>query len=138
MTLVFWALRNWRLMGIGLAIATVLTILGSFWWKHTSLQEEVNRWRTEDAQRDQAQAQRNQTEVVIGDLQRRRLEALRERHETEVVFRSHDLEKLAAAKPGLIQTRVNSGTADALRMFECITRDSCGSATAEGSKAIPD
>jgi hypothetical protein len=37
------------------------------------------------------------------------------------IFKRHDLAKLAAAKPGLIETRVNKGTKD---VFESIENDS--------------
>jgi len=36
------------------------------------------------------------------------------------VFKRHDLSKLAFAKPGLIQTRVNKGTKD---VFDSIEKD---------------
>lgn len=36
------------------------------------------------------------------------------------IFARHDLSKLAAAKPGLIEKRINKGTKD---VFESITRD---------------
>ncbi len=35
------------------------------------------------------------------------------------IFAKHDIEKLASRKPGLIETRLNNGTADAFRMLEC-------------------
>lgn len=37
------------------------------------------------------------------------------------IFKRHDLTKLAAAKPGLIETRVNKGTKD---VFDSIEKDS--------------
>ena len=37
------------------------------------------------------------------------------------IFARHDLSKLAAAKPGLIQTRINKGTKD---VFDTIENDS--------------
>lgn len=42
------------------------------------------------------------------------------------VFASHDLSTLAKKKPGLIQNRVNSGSARALRLLECETGGDCG------------
>lgn len=38
------------------------------------------------------------------------------------VFSSHDFQNLLNKKPGLIVRRVNDGTRDTLRMFECATR----------------
>lgn len=40
------------------------------------------------------------------------------------VFAKHDLEALALAKPGLIERRVNSGSAAARRLLECVTSGS--------------
>lgn len=37
------------------------------------------------------------------------------------VLSRHDLDTLAKAKPGLIERRINSGTADVFRMFESAT-----------------
>ena len=37
------------------------------------------------------------------------------------IFKRHNLSKLAAAKPGLIETRVNNGTKE---VFESIEQDS--------------
>lgn len=46
------------------------------------------------------------------------------------VFASHDLDTLARKKPGLIQNRVNSGSARALRLLECETGGDCELPTA--------
>lgn len=45
----------------------------------------------------------------------------------------HDLGALARSKPGLIQTRINAGTADAFRLLE----HSTGAAPAGGAQAAP-
>jgi len=39
------------------------------------------------------------------------------------IFKKHDLTKLARAKPGLIELRVNSGTAEVFSSIERITKD---------------
>ena len=39
------------------------------------------------------------------------------------IFARHDLSKLAAAKPGLIETRINKGTLDVFRTIEKDTTD---------------
>lgn len=49
------------------------------------------------------------------------------------VLSKHDLGALARSKPGLIQTRINAGTADAFRLLE----QSTGAAPAGGAQAAP-
>lgn len=39
------------------------------------------------------------------------------------IFKKHDLTKLATAKPGLISTRINKGTADVFKSIEDDSRD---------------
>jgi hypothetical protein len=39
------------------------------------------------------------------------------------IFARHNLSKLAAAKPGLIETRINKGTSDVFRTIEQDTTD---------------
>ncbi len=41
------------------------------------------------------------------------------------VLSKHDLSALSVAKPGLLERRINSGTADVLRMFECSSGAEC-------------
>ena len=49
------------------------------------------------------------------------------------VLSKHDLGALARSKPGLIQTRINAGTADALRLLE----QSTAGAASGGAQAAP-
>lgn len=42
------------------------------------------------------------------------------------VLAKHDLERLALAKPGLIESRINRGTSDILGMFESVTGGGSG------------
>lgn len=48
-------------------------------------------------------------------------EAREETRRLNEIFRQHDLGGLAAARPGLIERRINSATADTFRMLECAT-----------------
>lgn len=52
-------------------------------------------------------------------------EASAESRRLNAIFAEHDLTRLTLAKPGLIERRVNSGTARALRMLECASRGGC-------------
>lgn len=48
-------------------------------------------------------------------------EARQETRRLDGIFSRHNLEELAAARPGLIEDRINRGTSDAFRMWECAT-----------------
>ena len=58
---------------------------------------------------------------ALNDLQVKSQEAQREMARYLDIFKRHNLTKLAAAKPGLIETRVNKGTKN---VFESIENDS--------------
>lgn len=56
------------------------------------------------------------------------------RKELEVLngkFRNHDLEELAKRKPGLIESRLNSGTVDAFRLLEKSTETGTNRSSSE-------
>jgi len=61
-----------------------------------------------------------QTEGLL-DIQRKNQQIKQEMNRYLDIFKRHNLSKLAAAKPGLIETRVNNGTKE---VFESIEQDS--------------
>lgn len=63
-----------------------------------------------------------QAEQVV-DLTASRQQLIRERDEYLSIFRRHDLTRLSRARPGLIQPRINSGTADVFRQIEQDSRE---------------
>lgn len=63
-----------------------------------------------------------QAEQVV-DLTESRQQLIRERDEYLSIFRRHDLTRLSRARPGLIQPRINSGTADVFRQIEQDSRE---------------
>ena len=60
-------------------------------------------------------------EVSIDEAEKIFKKNLKEMNRYLDIFKRHDLTKLAAAKPGLIETRINKGTKD---VFESIEKDS--------------
>lgn len=56
---------------------------------------------------------------TIEEMGRTQQDASTEIRRLNDVFAGHDLEALARARPGLIERRINSGTAAAWRMLEC-------------------
>ena len=61
-----------------------------------------------------------QTEGLL-DIQRKNQQIEQEMNRYLDIFKRHNLSKLAAAKPGLIETRVNNGTKE---VFNSIEQDS--------------
>ena len=61
-----------------------------------------------------------QTEGLL-DIQKKNQQIEQEMNRNLDIFKRHNLSKLAAAKPGLIETRVNNGTKE---VFESIEQDS--------------
>lgn len=61
-----------------------------------------------------------QTEGLL-DIQRKNQQIEQEMNRYLDIFKRHNLSKLAAAKPGLVETRVNNGTKE---VFESIEQDS--------------
>tara|TARA_Y100000593_G_scaffold73068_1_gene134186 strand:- start:480 stop:872 length:393 start_codon:yes stop_codon:yes gene_type:complete len=61
-----------------------------------------------------------QTEGLL-DIQRKNQQIEQEMNRYLDIFKRHNLSKLAAAKPGLIETRVNNGTKE---VFDSIEQDS--------------
>jgi len=88
----------------------------------TTLQN--NQIRLEDAVEREAQAREQaesnlQTQLkAVGEMQGRLSALTKERDEYLSIFRRHDLTKLARVKPGLIEPRINKGTAAVFRQIE--------------------
>ena len=58
----------------------------------------------------------------LGDLQKKSQEAQLEMNRCLDIFKRHNLTKLAAAKPGLLEPRINKGTKDVFDSIEEISR----------------
>ena len=58
----------------------------------------------------------------LGELQKKSQEAQREMNRYLDIFKRHNLTKLAAAKPGLLEPRINNGTKDVFDSIEEISR----------------
>lgn len=57
----------------------------------------------------------------ISTLTNNNNQLIRERDQYLSIFRRHDLTRLSLARPGLIENRINSGTADVFRTLELDT-----------------
>lgn len=90
--------------------------------KSNAIKLETALERETDARK---QAEENlQTQLVaVGALTSKNAELTAERDEYLSIFRRHDLTKLARAKPGLIEPRINRGTAEVFRSIEKDSRE---------------
>lgn len=67
-----------------------------------------------------------QQQTRLNALSAQQVEASTQIRRINDVFSQHDFQGLLNRKPGLVVPRVNSGTADTFRMFECTTAvDGC-------------
>jgi len=59
----------------------------------------------------------------LNDLQKKSQEAQKEMNRYLDIFKRHNLTKLAAAKPGLLEPRINNGTKNVFESIEEISRN---------------
>ena len=59
----------------------------------------------------------------MNDLQKKSQEAQKEMNRYLDIFKRHNLTKLAAAKPGLLEPRINNGTKNVFESIEEISRN---------------
>lgn len=131
---------------VGAAVA-----IGLLMWQNSSLRED-NRVLSENngkltvaveeqkAAVEAAVANAGEWQAALEDLQQthEELQNVERQASAEVarlqgIFARHDLRALAIARPGLIENRINSGTADALSVLERITSGDLHEAGGAGS-----
>ena len=144
--------KNWKLFAIVGAVVVLLGIVGGFYWHYTGLLDEVSSLKTTAATLElekEIQAghitqlgkgieafKENEERIQkrITELAKATTEAKKETRRLNAIFGKHDLNRLATAKPGLMEKRFNSGTLDVFRLLGCET----GRATdCRDSKAKP-
>lgn len=72
----------------------------------------------EQLAREQSEANLQKQLKVVGELTEKNSEMQREMDDYLSIFKRHNLTKLARAKPGLIEPRINKGTAEVFRAIE--------------------
>lgn len=116
----------------GVLAGIIITMAASGYWYYTDTQATMQELRDLNAayelkfntQEETIKALEQDFETqtqALNDLQVKSQEAQREMARYLDIFKRHNLTKLAAAKPGLIETRVNKGTKN---VFESIENDS--------------
>jgi len=116
--------------GIFIGIIVAMGVGGFFYWDTTSkqlteYQSQVLAYEMKFAVQEETintmiTQHETQTEALV-EMQTANQEIIAERDRYLDVFRRHDLAKLASAKPGLLEPRVNRGTKD---VFDSLEQDS--------------
>ena len=138
-------IKNWRLIAIIVGLVAIVSVVGVAYWHYTGLLSTIEELKVSNAelglsvqiqethitQQKEALAtwakSQEDLKKKYQELSRMAQEASKETRRLHDIFSKHDLGKLASKKPGLIQNRVNSGTVNLFRMFECETSSTgCG------------
>jgi hypothetical protein len=117
----------------GVLFGIILALGGAGYWYYDTTQDQLNHLRTKSAALEAANEAQRQTITdmqesaqaqaeSINELTLANQEAEREMSRYLSIFQRHNLTKLAAAKPGLIETRVNRGTKDVFDSIEAASR----------------
>lgn len=130
-------IKRWRIIAVGLASLAIVTILILAYQHYNGLVVEnarnIAKIRTQEialsSQRDAINAQKSaldewveasgRLEASLQELRDGQIHAMQENKRLRELFSEHDLGELAAAHPGLLERRVNDGTARIGRLLEC-------------------
>lgn len=125
-------------------VATIGSIIGLGYRHYVGLVDQVGQLESEKAQLETSLAVQDATiadqreallrwldeaeaqEKRLGELQAVAQSATEEARRLNDIFAEHDLTRLTLARPGLIERRINSGTADIGRVLECASAGNCG------------
>ena len=106
-------------------IAVLISICGFLYWQNSSLASLNQAFELRDQEQkltiETLQTDFEQQTKGLLDLQSKNQEIQLEMNRYLDIFKRHELSKLAAAKPGLIEKRVNNGTK---QVFDSIEQDS--------------
>ena len=111
-----------------LGVIGVLVLLCSFlYWQNNRLSALNDAFELRDAEQ-KAAIENLQNDFTLQTNSLLELQSKNQEIEAEMsryldIFKRHNLSKLAIAKPGLIETRVNNGTKD---VFDSIEKDTAG------------
>ena len=114
---------NQLLIGIILVLS-----LGGYWLYQATVTLKANNIALESAVATQEEAMKTMQNdfalqtTQLTELQKKSQEAQKEMDRYMDIFRRHNLTKLAAAKPGLLEPRINNGTKDVFDSIEEISR----------------
>lgn len=118
---------------IVIAGALIVTLAGAAWWYVTTTQAEIEILTANNAvlvsanEQNVATVNKLREDIVqeqqaLADLTERLRRSEEYRDQLIKLFRKHDLTRLATSKPGLIEKRINDGTAKVFDDLESLTR----------------
>lgn len=118
----------------GLGYAAHLFVVNQLDTQITQLQSDVRQYQAQNVALQSAAEINEQTIRSLQENSERQLEQVTsltttnqqfqsEKDEYLSIFRRHDLQRLALARPGLIEPRINSGTQEVFRQVEEDTRE---------------
>ena len=118
---------------IVIAGALIATLAGAAWWYVTTTQAEIEILTANNAVLVSANEQNvatvnklrediEQEQEALADLTERLRRSEEYRDQLIKLFRKHDLTRLATSKPGMIEKRINDGTAKVFDDLESLTR----------------
>ena len=126
--------------GVKMALlAALVAAAGLFYWHYTTVKSErdaalaqVGALQVENKVQDATidaleanikewEAAQERMQATLDALATAQTEATAQQRKLNDVLSKHDLSALSVAKPGLLERRINRGTADVFRMFECAT-----------------
>lgn len=148
---------NIKMMILAASVTAVAVAIGLLYWQNQSLKKDNDILIGNNATLESVASKQKATieEAVsaikewggkldtlvqsVGEMTEISRQASSETRRLNNVFARHDMERLSLAKPGLIERRINRGTADVLGMFERETNrsmvDTGGDRAAKSSQA---
>lgn len=130
--------------GIKLALlAAILAAVGVLYWQYTSMKHDRDvaiaqvgalqvakevQDATIDTQReaiDRWKSQAEEFQVTLKAMADAQVAASKEARRLNDVLSKHDLTRLSLAKPGLIESRINGGTANIIGLLRCASGHRC-------------
>lgn len=150
-------LKNWKFIGIAAGVILLLLFIWAAYAHYQGLLLKVDQLTIENAQvRMSTEIQAThlaQQKTALDQWKKAQDELVKNYHSLSIVaydarretsrlndlFTKHNFSALATKKPGLIENRINSGTASLFKLFECETgnRSSCPRNTKAGKSGSP-
>ena len=111
-----------------LGVIGILLIIGYFLWNENSRLSALNQAFELRDQEQKAAIESLQNDFTLQTEGLLTIQSQNQKIEAEMnmyldIFKRHDLTKLAAAKPGLLQPRVNNGTKNVFESIEEVSRN---------------
>lgn len=139
-----------QLKALAIGAAVLLPIMGFMYWQIADQKEAIESYIEREAQMeiaiqsrdsviektlssiDRWESAQNALVIKVEEMRQVSIESGTQNRRLNETFAKHNLSKIAARKPHLLENRINRGTRDAFRMLKCASgsRDKdCGSSS---------